>query len=308
MATPIAAGGAIADPRLDSITADAIGSYPNRVLKTLHDPRVQLEEYLYYAKLSRAEERNMYGPGSSYAETMGGFNLKKLVPGMQGGLNEPGKAPGETPEEVAPAYLDDKSGAVAGEHGVAHTVPRRRSVAGAVTDEDWLNASRAARTATWGAVFYLITTDILGPFSVPWAMSQLGWGPGTVLYTIFGALAGYSGWQIWHMFLELDSDRYPLKNYGDLAFRIYGNWFRYICNILQSFQFFFNVGLLTLGSGMGISQLSTSGGPTPKLCFIICVLVFAIAGFIIGQIRTLARLGWLANLAVWLNLLIIFFT
>ena len=29
--------------------------------------------------------------------------------------------------------------------------------------------------------------------------------------------------------------------------------------------------------------------------------VFMIAGFIFGQIRTLQRLGWLANLAVWMN-------
>jgi len=59
-----------------------------------------------------------------------------------------------------------------------------------VSVEEWSSASRALRTATWGAVFYLITTDILGPFSVPWAMSQMGYGPGVTLYTVFGALAG----------------------------------------------------------------------------------------------------------------------
>jgi hypothetical protein len=36
-----------------------------------------------------------------------------------------------------------------------------------VSDDEWTNASRAMRTATWAAVFYLITTDILGPFNVP---------------------------------------------------------------------------------------------------------------------------------------------
>jgi len=303
--------GNVADPRNDSITADAIGSYPNRVLRTLHDPSVQFEEYLYYAKQSRAHENAMYGPGSNYAETTKGFSLKKFVPGMQAGLSAPAKAPGETLQPGTPEYYgvtgDEKH--ADGHARTTDAPPRRTSVANAVTDEEWLNASRAARTATWGAVFYLITTDILGPFSVPWAMSQLGWGPGTVLFTIFGALAGYSGWQLWNMFIGLDSDRYPLKNYGDLAFRIYGNWFRYICNVLQSFQFFFNVSLLILSSGMGISQLSFGpNGTTPHLCFIVCSLVFMIAGLLVGQIRTLARLGWLANLAVWLNLFIIFAT
>lgn len=36
-----------------------------------------------------------------------------------------------------------------------------------VNDEEWITASRAIRTASWLAVFYLITTDILGPYGVP---------------------------------------------------------------------------------------------------------------------------------------------
>lgn len=36
-----------------------------------------------------------------------------------------------------------------------------------VTEAEWKNASRAVRTAGWSSVFYLITTDILGPFSTP---------------------------------------------------------------------------------------------------------------------------------------------
>lgn len=40
-------------------------------------------------------------------------------------------------------------------------------------------ASRALRLASWASVFYLITTDILGPFNAPFAISQTGWVPGT---------------------------------------------------------------------------------------------------------------------------------
>lgn len=45
-----------------------------------------------------------------------------------------------------------------------------------VTDEEWTNASRALRTATKSAIFYLITTDILGPFGLPFAFATTGWG------------------------------------------------------------------------------------------------------------------------------------
>ena len=68
-----------------------------------------------------------------------------------------------------------------------------------ISDEEWINASRAARTATWAAVFYLITTDILGPFSTGWSYAQLGYGPGISLFTVFGALSGYTGYQLWRM-------------------------------------------------------------------------------------------------------------
>lgn len=94
-----------------------------------------------------------------------------------------------------------------------------------------------------------------------------------------------------------------MKNYGDIAFRIYGQWARYFVNVLQSLQFFLNVGLLILSNGQSISQLSKG-----NLCFVVCLLVFTIAGFIVGQIRTLARFGWLANISVWMNIFIIIAT
>ena len=187
-------------------------------------------------------------------------------------------------------------------HGTIHDTTTNGSTdRWEITDQEWVNASRAARTATWGAVFYLITTDILGPFSTGWAFSQLGWGPAITLYTIFGFLSLYTGYQIWRIFIQMDSDRYPMKDFGDLGFRIFGPWARHTCNILQSFQFFLNVGLIIITSGQSISQMSKG-----KLCFVVCVLVSAIAGCIIGQIRTLARFGWLASLAVFMNLFVMF--
>jgi Transmembrane amino acid transporter protein len=131
----------------------------------------------------------------------------------------------------------------------------------------------------------------------------MGLGPGVALFTVFGGLGFYTGYQLWRMYLQLDSDRYPMKGYGDIAFRVYGTWFRHTVNFLQSFQFFLNVALIVLSSGQSISQLSKN-----NLCFIVCVVVCAIAGCLIGQIRTLQRLGWLASSAVYINLFVIFAT
>ena len=198
-----AAIGTAADPRL-SIEADVVGSYPNRVLKTLHDTSVSFEEYLHYAGITRADENRLYGPGSEYSAKSTGV-LGRFLPGTQSVL---GRFPGlnkETKQDVSVAEREHGTELHHFEKDTLEDPEKRRkslvspvgkagSHDGAIdtsmiSEEEWLTASRAARTATWGAVFYLITTDILGPFSVPWAMTQLGWGPGVSLYTIFGVLA-----------------------------------------------------------------------------------------------------------------------
>ncbi|KAF9009481.1 transmembrane amino acid transporter protein-domain-containing protein [Cyathus striatus] len=163
------------------------------------------------------------------------------------------------------------------------------------------NASRALRLASWSAIFYLITTDILGPFNAPFAISQVGWVPGIILYFFMGVIALYTGLILWRLFIRLDSLRYPLKTYADLAERIFGRWARHVCTVLQSIQLLVNVGTICLSNGQALSQMSKG-----KLCFSVCIVLWAFLGMFIGQIRTLKNYGWLANSAVWINLLIIF--
>ncbi len=99
-----------------------------------------------------------------------------------------------------------------------------------------------------------------------------------------------------------------MRNYGDLAFRIYGKWARIFVNVLQSFQFFLNVSLLIESNGQGLGQMAAGASGTGYLCFIVAEVIFMLLGFILGQIRTLQRLAWLANLAIWLNVIVIVMT
>uniref|UniRef100_A0A0W0FFB4 Amino acid transporter transmembrane domain-containing protein n=1 Tax=Moniliophthora roreri TaxID=221103 RepID=A0A0W0FFB4_MONRR len=171
-----------------------------------------------------------------------------------------------------------------------------------VDKEELLAAQRALRTATWISVFYLITTDILGPFNAPFAFSQVGYVPGTILYVVMGAVACYTGLILSHLFCKLDSVQYPVRTYADLGGRILGNWFKHLCTALQSLQLIVNVGTICLSNGQAVEQLAANH----KICFSIAIVIWAFVGMIIGQIRTLKNYGWLANSAVWLNLLIIF--
>ena len=110
------------------------------------------------------------------------------------------------------------------------------------------------------------------------------------------------------IFCGLDSTKYPLRNYGDLAFRIYGNAARIGVNVLQSFQFFLNVALLIESNGQGLAQMAAGANGNGFLCFVVAEVIFMAAGFVLGQIRTLQRLSFLANVAIWLNVLVIIMT
>lgn len=109
-------------------------------------------EYRYYAQLTRAEEDE-----NSKTDIGDSKFIAFFLP----------------PKNLRGDVVDSTGGVTNGEKGEEHpTVGRNiHDLEGAdrlgISDDEWTNASRAMRTATWAAVFYLITTDILGPFNVP---------------------------------------------------------------------------------------------------------------------------------------------
>jgi hypothetical protein len=128
------------------------------MIRKLHDPTISFEEYLHYAKESRAWEASAANAESTSLEGSAlkrRFRLGKEKKIIQGEAPQPAIGNAIATEKHSLAKESLKNGSVTG------------VVTSNVTDDEWSTASRAARTATWGAVFFLLTTDILGPFSVP---------------------------------------------------------------------------------------------------------------------------------------------
>ncbi|OBT83915.1 hypothetical protein VE02_09766 [Pseudogymnoascus sp. 03VT05] len=270
------------DPRLDDGIGEGTPSYIGPQIRNAHDPSVSFEEYQYYAKFTRADQDALYGPNVPVL-------IGVPVPGVieaDSSLSSSKLSAEKTHEENALRHRKNP-------HDTIHT-----DHAG-VSSEEWATASRAVRTATWLSIFYLITTDILGPFGVAFALGTLGWGPGIALYTAFGIMAAFGGWLLYRMFLGLDSYEYPMKTYGDVAFRVYGPTMRHMVNIMQTIQLVFNVGAIVISNGMALSQMSQF-----KLCYAICCLIWAVCGFFLGQIRTLQKYGFIATFAIFLNVLL----
>ena len=137
-----------------------------------HDTNVSFEEYHYWAKISRADER-YEDPNHDY--TVFGKVLKKSRhPPATAELAEATAAVSGDATTTDKSGSDEKVGDKELMNEADKDAQRQGSRAFMVTDEEYVTASRAVRTATWGAVFYLITTDILGPFAVPWAFAAVG--------------------------------------------------------------------------------------------------------------------------------------
>ena len=116
-------------------------------------------------------------------------------------------------------------------------------------------------------------------------------------------MACYTGLLLWRLFVNLDSHAYPVKTFADLGERAVGStWFGVLCMILQTLQLIINVGTICLSNAQSVEQIANNH----QFCFSVAILIWALAGMVIGQIRTLSAYGWLANSAVWFNLLIIF--
>ncbi|KAI0086111.1 hypothetical protein BDY19DRAFT_908621 [Irpex rosettiformis] len=155
-------------------------------------------------------------------------------------------------------------------------------------DEDLISARRALSKSKL-AVFYLITTDISGPFNALFAFSQVGYVSGVILYFVMSGVACYTGLILWKLFC---AEYYPVQMYADLEERIFGTWFKNLCTVLQSLQFIINVGTICL-----LKRTKHRPNLRPQRILLLCPNPHLVA---------FRNYGWFANMAVWLNLLTIF--
>ena len=132
-----------------SHAGQGIADLSRRTVRNLHDPNVTFEEYLHYAAITRADEARD-----------GGNHVMSILPGKYGRKRQ-------TAAEEPVGAISSKGAFDEKTENPQVGIAASRAPEYSVSDAEWMQASRAARTATWGAVFYLITTDILGPYTVP---------------------------------------------------------------------------------------------------------------------------------------------
>ena len=124
------------------------------------DPTVTYEEYVYWAKIEREME---FEENKTFQAEHG----SPLGDSIKNSLTKAGRKKAKADKEArlqTLAHLDEKQpGGVVTEK--YHGQPVENALK--VTDAEWRTAARALRTASWGQMFFLITTDILGWSGAP---------------------------------------------------------------------------------------------------------------------------------------------
>ena len=160
------------------------------------DPTVSVEEYMYWAKIEREMELD---ENKKFHEENGSSPLRNM---LRSSLTKQGRQEAKMEKQgritalqsnvdgtAPPPYEKNTSTGV-----VAQDAPNQPTESELkVTDAEWRTAARALRTASWGQMFFLITTDILGWSGAPFVFASVGYGAGVALYIIFGIFAGFSG-------------------------------------------------------------------------------------------------------------------
>lgn len=131
------------------------------------------EEYLYYAAITRAQEARVILGSDVFEGDPWNFNRKRRVeegPRIVLGLrvNEGNNAPSDTDEK--PLQMLDPE--IKQEGSFQSNVPTTRDQPRGppqhlISHQEWLEVSRATRNASWSAIFFLITTDVFGPLTIP---------------------------------------------------------------------------------------------------------------------------------------------
>lgn len=128
------------------------------------DHTVTWQEYIYWAKVERAEEAESE---KRYQELQGPWSFTKMIKGRfsKGVHHETKKLEEQRRREQALTTLESSG---AGEKQLSEKAADAGSTSSVgATEEEWKTASRALRTASWGSIFFLVTTDILGWSGAP---------------------------------------------------------------------------------------------------------------------------------------------
>ncbi|ORX40321.1 transmembrane amino acid transporter protein-domain-containing protein [Kockovaella imperatae] len=155
-------------------------------------------------------------------------------------------------------------------------------------------------------MFFIITTDVIGPTNAPYAFSTVGFVGGVLLYLVFGLAAYYGSFLLLNLYLRLDSTKYPIHTFGELFEVFFGKVGHYLVSLMQITQIIFIVGSNNIANAQSMTLLTQNRASGP-ICFIVSIIIWAVIGFVNSvPFRSLRKLSYISSLNVFLNIFVCF--
>ncbi|GAD94188.1 amino acid transporter, putative [Paecilomyces variotii No. 5] len=167
------------------------------------------------------------------------------------------------------------------------------AVFGDITDE-----GPNYRNVGWpGTTVLMLKTQIgLGVLSIPSAFDTLGLVPGVIILLVVAVITTWSDYMI-GVFKLLHPTVYSIDDAGGLMF---GHIGRVILGFSFCLYWTFVAGSGILSISIGLNAVSTHG-----TCTAVFVAIATIVAFVLGSIRTLGRISWLAYNLTCFTILIV---
>ncbi|KAK2377589.1 lysine histidine transporter [Trifolium repens] len=125
---------------------------------------------------------------------------------------------------------------------------------------DWLPISASRNANWWYSAFHNVTAMVgAGVLSLPYAMSELGWGPGVILLTMSWIITFYTLWQMVEMHEMVPGKRFD--RYHELGQHVFGEKLGLYIVVPQQ---------LVVAVGLNIVYMVTGGKSLQKVHELLC--------------------------------------
>ncbi|KAL1812239.1 hypothetical protein ACET3Z_022304 [Daucus carota] len=170
--------------------------------------------------------------------------------------------------------------------------------------DDWLPITSSREAKWWYSAFHNVTAMVgAGVLSLPYAMSELGWGPGVAVLVISWVVTLYTLWQMVEMHEMVPGRRFD--RYHELGQYAFGEKLGLYIVVPQQ---------LIVEVGVDIVYMVTGGKSLQKFHNLVCsddckdikltyfIMIFASVHFVISHLPNFNSISWVSLVAAIMSL------
>ncbi|KAM3211393.1 hypothetical protein ACQJBY_064891 [Aegilops geniculata] len=185
-----------------------------------------------------------------------------------------------------------------------YTPPKDERTAREKAIDDWLPITSSRKAKWWYSAFHNVTAMVgAGVLSLPYAMSELGWGPGIAVMTLSWIITVYTLWQMVEMHEMVPGKRFD--RYHELGQHAFGDKLGLWIVVPQQ---------LVVEVSLNIVYMVTGGNSLKKFHDVICdgkckdikltyfIMIFASVHFVLSQLPNFNSISGISLAAAVMSL------